>query len=1051
ALFSGAPHFMLEKSKGDRSAPLVIFPWDSKATIERLQDRKLLIHPSFTLATVHAHLPVRWTQTGIVRSRDNPRDRQGSKRASFDIGVFEVPNMLSMMGKEPGCIGFAHFMELPVEDRVTYKAPPLPASLAENSSSAAAAHEEGGGPAAAAARAARAATLASGVATAAGGVLESLRLTREPYHAVCHPAVQLERAKLIRDGPQAWKQLGIRNVSMKKLTDRLASLAAMRHRILEEDQPISLLDLQTTSELHHNLYSMLLFPPPLVLVSHTPSVKTQINILSRVLGVKGAWVDFSLVEWRLRVGQLLWEYAPNQDDNSLDHANNASQPGNAKDAEYATERKWFLIQMVLSLELLLRLDAAVRVGLMGNGKAKGLIITPQDMYALNSIRTDACYWDILVARRLVENLNIEHVPTAAKDEAAAAESTTPGGQQKQAAQSQLPPPAPPSPPSRPRFRFRLHSFASAEQSHNTLDEPAWSCVLLPKKPQRQLGGLLTFAQRIKWPHFESLKERMSARIHTAMEDPAMATRMFASPVRASPLPPDVPPLDRTDVFSKSRTCQLIRLHHPGAAAMDDPYYIGGWISRSWLTGCVLPGESIVHLLMCAILENDPEANDALGLIANLYGGFTYSNRSWWSRTCIVGRVLACMENAAECMGWMYAPLSPETPAGDVYQDCWFEVQAVDVLSAQYTPPRIHQPQAVLHESSPLGWEGKLTATVFSLPLDDSTANPEVREGGRGRGLRIRLERLLLNPDGGASKRGRPARVQAQVRFVMEDGEPSNARMVTFPLTYGVCFVSSFPCITPNGFRVASRGESAADGRPDAPESASSSRPSSADGTPLSHTGRGRCRKNRLPGHFLHRTSYPYEYLSLADLPSFKEFPPGERMTSADASDAEARGPKLFTTTALNEVAIVSDDDDDGHTDTAEDTTIAKTTAGPLKRSKTGTLSNGSSGSNDSNDSNQSSAVASTSGSSGLSPAERRRKQKGPKTTYIIDARGSTDKEVFARAWCASVGASAVVGRFERTCLACTIREARACDLGVVIRTSGPEESFESISSRILYP
>lgn len=57
-------------------------------------------------------------------------------------------------------------------------------------------------------------------------------------------------------------------------------------------------------------------------------------------------------------------------------------------------------------------------------------------------------------------------------------------------------------------------------------------------------------------------------------------------------------------------------------------------------------------------------------------------------------------------------------------------------------------------------------------------------------------------------------------------------------------------------------------------------------------------------------------------------------------------------------------------------------------------------------------------------------------TWILDARGSRDKEAFARAWCAAVGTSAIIGRVGRTCLACCIREARAVDVGVVIRVGG---------------
>ncbi|KAI5288334.1 hypothetical protein KEM55_009111, partial [Ascosphaera atra] len=290
-------------------------------------------------------------------------------------------------------------------------------------------------------------------ATDVEGMLESLRPAKEPYHAVCHPAVTLDRTKLIRDGPHAWKQLGVRNVSMKKLTLRLRKLAEMRYKILEQDQPISLLDLENVSELHHILYSTLLFPPPLMLVSHTPNIKSQINILTRVLCVRGAWVDFTMVEWRLRLGQLLWEFAPHNEGNaSLDHANNVPTAGGGKDVEYATERKWLLIQLVLSLELLLRLDTAVRVGVIQ--RSKELEVTPQDTYALNNIRTEKSYWDVLFCRRLVESMDIKYEPTKETD---------------------LPVREPP--PTKSRFsRFKFHS--STDEPPPTPDEPLKRLIVL---------------------------------------------------------------------------------------------------------------------------------------------------------------------------------------------------------------------------------------------------------------------------------------------------------------------------------------------------------------------------------------------------------------------------------------------------------------------------------------------------------------------------------------------------------------------------------------------
>lgn len=58
---------------------------------------------------------------------------------------------------------------------------------------------------------------------------------------------------------------------------------------------------------------------------------------------------------------------------------------------------------------------------------------------------------------------------------------------------------------------------------------------------------------------------------------------------------------------------------------------------------------------------------------------------------------------------------------------------------------------------------------------------------------------------------------------------------------------------------------------------------------------------------------------------------------------------------------------------------------------------------------------------------------------VIDARGNRDRETFARAWCASVGCHAIISRSGGTrvtsCVACSIRQARAMDVMVVVRVS----------------
>jgi hypothetical protein len=55
---------------------------------------------------------------------------------------------------------------------------------------------------------------------------------------------------------------------------------------------------------------------------------------------------------------------------------------------------------------------------------------------------------------------------------------------------------------------------------------------------------------------------------------------------------------------------------------------------------------------------------------------------------------------------------------------------------------------------------------------------------------------------------------------------------------------------------------------------------------------------------------------------------------------------------------------------------------------------------------------------------------------VVEALGVSDNEVFARAWCAHHGHSAIVANVKETCMACAIREAYAACVSVVILTEG---------------
>lgn len=917
-IFSGAPHFILEKGARSQWHPLALFPWDESTLIQNLRDRRPLYSPAFTLSTLHSHLPPFAEQSGIYPHPSDKPDVK-SKPPTFDIEVYEVPDMLSSRAKEAGCVGYSYFLESSVAPSFR-SSPPMPQRSSTEKDVLRA--------------------LSSGPPT-------------EPY-ADCTPFTVLNRLKVIKDGPATWRRLGIRDCSVKSIAERIQTLDELRGKMFNRER-MSLLDWQTTPALYNQLFTMFLYPPPegrkATSSPETYSLKTQITVLIQVLTVRGAWIDFSLVEWRLRLGQVLWEITPHQDGDCIDHPADEWSPG--ADAE----RKWLLLQILLTTELILRIDAAVKLGLTGTSQTV-LQITAQDVHQINALRTEKLDWDIICCRWLLNNFTFQYLPAADRAALPSAETTL------RKSKSQ-----------RIRERLGMHKKLVGMRD---ADECAWDCLLLPRFPYQQLGGLFYFAEFLEWPDVESFKTRMKSILDTATSSPANAAREFASPLSTGPLPTASRRLGRSDMYGEHRSSRLVQLQtsppSPQPEESDEDSYscvpsMRGWMSRSWMTGMVLPGDAITSLLMSTVLENDPDAMRALGPIANLHGGFVYKGRSWWSTMTVVGRVLACLEGGKMCICWIASPAVPRDKDGKPFSDRWFEIQTQDDPKRS-DMPRLNQGSRVFVESSPLGaGGGELSPQTFSLPLDEpDSGSPD---------MQVTFEKITLfkadqkSSDRSTSQVPFKATASAAYGVVEPDGSSTMARFI---LRYNVQFISSYTCLPPPGhatqynahrrksklrrryrpvFEKSSEGTdlAAATGQDDADSDHNN------NGGPPRRKYRYRP-PPRLPGHPLHTYSYPYSYIPLSSLPTmaFLPSPPG------------------------------TDDHGHGHA-----------------RSHSG---------------------------EGSWPRRRRR---APKHTFILDARGSKDKESFARAWCAAVGTNAVVGRVGRTCLACCIREARAVDVAVVIR------------------
>ena len=825
-LFAGAPNFTLEKGSHGKSFPQVFFPWDKNLDVADLAGHRWLKHESFALSTLHAHLPVPdeldWqpTSTGPFKKAD------AWKRPAFELGIFECPNMLGVDGKEPGTVGMRHFLEMPVADRfrTSKQAEDVASSHSVDISN-------------------MSTTEAMKVLQNAGGSPSTGK--HAPWQ---------DRLQLVKGGPHAWQRIGVREISMRTITDRLARISLWHEEVVTAGWRVTILDKQDCQTLHGELFTNFLFLPHGVSKeANAQSMKHQLEALYKVLTTPGAWVDFSMVDTRLHLGQILWQEVPQEGE---DRRRNEPAPG--------MERWWLLVQLLLSIELVLRLDAALRLGLAEHTGEHH--ISTEDIHHFNKLRTTKLDWDLVLARRFLDHLQVVPAPTRSGGAAHTDELNRRG------------------------LLSKLRQ-KSTETIGSRSSDDVWEALILPRRPKSQLDGLLRFARLVNWPDFDGFEGRLLREL----SESSLAKKSFLEATYGRPIP-------TTSMSSKTSVSGRVELE---AATGTRP---GGWLSRSWLTGLVLPGDTACHLLISTLLENDPQVLAKIGTTALLGGGFMLDGRSWWSKACVVGRVTAPSKGASECMGWISTPgLSVVNKQGVPLPNQWLKV-ATALLPELREKSRIHDGAQVSIESSPLGTgQGKIMAHEFSMPglgLVD-----------RGPQSQVSLNNVVLHESTPQARSHTQKLIDepltATVQFTMKSANESSPLEVSFRLIHDVYFVSAHPCRPPHGHAVhTSPG---------------------GDVHPAHEHG------EFLPSHPLHQT-YKYVLKTVQDLVSG---PPPHHLDPKAA-------------------------------------------------------------------------------------------------VWIVDARRSREQDIFVRAWCSQVGRHAIVSRVGRTCLSCSIREAKAIEVGVIIRGGGNE-------------
>lgn len=840
--------------------------------------------------------PAYMAATARVHSAQGQSIQNGNgEHQIYRVDAVETPSWMSAQGVEPGSIGFTHYVELPQADSL---------------------------------------------------------LTEAQFDEDSEEALETARNKdFMQTNPE---RIGIRAVHMELVYNRLIEFQDLYEAFQQSPERITILNNQTPGDLYGHLFGTFLTPPGYAGADLDP-VGLQIQILTilRILNLKGIWHDFSLVEWRIRLGQVLF-----------------SDPDPVPIGEQTplwTERDILLLQISLSCELLLRLDAvsATRAGEVHDQAH----VSAQEMETFAGLTTRKTDWDMILARRFLENVLV----IKGDDESA----LTPV-QEK---------------------RGLLSIFGGGTPKEVTISE----VIFLPQHQTRQLSGLLHFAETIKWPTIDSILKALADKLGVSDQNtertiqPASPSAWSFNPTTPSVVSVYGTPLQTPrsashqldDYFgrvqkpavkrNKSKSLRiplsstLLSLANSSKPAIVD---IGGWLSRSFLTGLILPGEAISHFLISTILENDQSAISALGDSADLYGGFVYNGKSWWSKSSIIGRVMACSREAQECMGWIYVD---KLPSGAF--DGWHSIRSeqVPVIARSTT-----EQDLVATDSSalPINKHVPTRSTDLVMPKDlEDTTQSRVRFAQWDL---TPLNTDLIDSDAEIDSPNESDVYTPSVTFQIS----GDVKDYVLTLAHEVQFVTSWPCYTPASTSTAS------------PRHVANKR--SLAGT-LSHSSSKRSISTKLSRRNSHGfeplLSHPPEAADLAPQRSYVRETDEEPATSTTLIGPVVAHP--LHTSYRHKIVHVSQVLDPGF--------MLPFT---VSASKLPTCS--------------SSTLLRDGHDEGAGHDDNR-------TVLVLDARGPSDHQLLARAWCAERGLHAVIGRIERTCLACCIREARGLGINVVIR------------------
>ncbi|KAF9768405.1 hypothetical protein IL306_014303 [Fusarium sp. DS 682] len=682
------------------------------------------------------------------------------------------------------------------------------------------------------------------------------------------------------------------------------------------------------------------------------SLTNQINALIKCLGTANVWFDFTHVEWRIRLGQILWGGEDNdelEDTSSIHDASSAS--------ERAEEKYWLLMQILVATELLIRLDAITE------GEEYGVeAFRPVDVVHFERAATPMVKWSLHLARSWLDNIEIEEVKEDPPSDSSEAKGTN-------------------TPPAT-GWLDSLFSKFIVRQHHEDKTTASHTYTIKGRNPQQQVDGLTHFAKKLLWPNIDTYEGLIANNARQSI---------INSGRKSAPTNVSEKAAKTSETNGSKRGLYFGALDTPGSQKdktrpqrrkLAAALHPSGWLSKSYIYGLVLPGDGMCHFLMATLLENDSKAMERLGSFANLCGGFVYSGKSFWSTSCIVGRVIAAGQGSAECMGWVSSDI---LPLG--IDEGWVNIEVEEVaedLAHLGKKARLWAKKRVERESSILGDadEHSVFPADFIIPHENSYSTPPPLISVTLRSLELlspansiqsKPFTKLTSSANANNKEPELLSFPANVNFAVSiDG--FTAENFSFSLSYDINFVTAHPCSPSHRVRFI--------------KSPSSPTIQQIDVSGSDTFGQG-SRPAHRTGHPLHKY-YNYTVIHISELLKRQHAPLSELLA---VPQTHRRSPSRMGSERVLVIDCITN-----LSEVPQSPTIERLTSKYNIVQRRGSF-----------------------------PAAEQMHFESRKRQF------GSDMEILVRALCAQKGWNAIISRRKRGCLACAIREAGALQWKVIIR------------------